>query len=313
VFFDQSGKKLEYKLNYRNGKIVKETFQVDGKLLLDRGEGGVGTLWAEFEKKEIQFQTPDTQLACIARRDSIQHPFFQALYEWGKSVNHYAFGSDLGKGNFGIMLKEAPAIDPKDPTHLLRIFRKGKETRGSQFTEAVKNAMSQIGYDIDEVDLKPPTSIVLAIEGQSAVPVGLCVKEKNINVDTDQHAMSQGMFRALAIIIHVVYAEMAAVPSCIIIDDIGEGLDFERSCALIKFLIQKATDSHVQLIMSTNDRFIMNQVPLKAWTVLQRDGMSLNVFNYKNSQKIFDEFAMTGLNNFDFFSMDFVNQSALIK
>jgi phosphoribosylformylglycinamidine cyclo-ligase len=49
------------------------------------------------------------------------------------------------------MLKEAPAIDPKDPTHLLRIFRKGKETRGKQFTEAVKNAMSQIGYDIDDV------------------------------------------------------------------------------------------------------------------------------------------------------------------
>lgn len=57
---------------------------------------------------------------------------------------------------------------------------------------------------------------------------------------------------------------------CIVIDDIGERLDYERSCALIELLMSKATTQQVQLIMTTNDRFVMNKVPLEAWTVLHR-------------------------------------------
>jgi energy-coupling factor transporter ATP-binding protein EcfA2 len=313
AFFNLNGKKLEYLLTYENAKIIKEIFDMDGKRLLERGIGGVGTLWAEREKKDIQFQTPETQLACIARRDSIQHPFFESLFEWGKSVYHYSFGSELGRNQLGIRQKEIPTIDPKDPNHVLRIFRRGQETLGAPFIEAIKNAMTQIGYEIEDVGLMTPVSIVVTFGGQAEPPVGLYVKEKDLNSITDQFDMSQGMFRTLSIIIQIIYAQMAAVPSCIIIDDIGEGLDFERSCALLDLLVKRTTESHVQLIMATNDRFIMNKVPLQAWTVLQRDASNVHVFNYKNSKSVFDEFAVTGLNNFDFFSMDFVKQGKLGK
>lgn len=40
------------------------------------------------------------------------------------------------------------------------------------------------------------------------------------------------MYRALAVIIHLNYLLLAKKTSCILIDDIGEGLDFERSTAL---------------------------------------------------------------------------------
>ena len=95
-------------------------------------------------------------------------------------------------------------------------------------------------------------------------------------------------------------------PSCFIIDDIGEGLDYERSCSLIELLIEKSEGNHFQLILSTNDRFVMNTVPLEMWTVLKRDGCVVRGFNVLNSKSKFDEFRFTGLSNFDLFSMDYL-------
>ena len=54
--------------------------------------------------------------------------------------------------------------------------------------------------------------------------------------------------------------------------------------------------------MSTNDRFVMNNVPLEYWSVIDRVEGECKIYNYKNSPKLFDEFALTGMNNFDFFS-----------
>ena len=93
------------------------------------------------------------------------------------------------------------------------------------------------------------------------------------------------------------------------IDDIGEGLDFERSCCLINVLREKAIKSAMQLILSTNDRFVMNQVPLEEWSVLQRDGSHVKVRNFENSRDIFEEFKFTGLSNFSFLEMDFINEA----
>ncbi|MES1225487.1 MAG: ATP-binding protein, partial [Bacteroidota bacterium] len=53
------------------------------------------------------------------------------------------------------------------------------------------------------------------------------------------------------------------------------------------------------------DRFVMNKVPLKYWSIIQRNLSGSKIFNYKNSKKVFDEFEFTGLNNFDFFSKNF--------
>jgi len=51
----------------------------------------------------------------------------------------------------------------------------------------------------------------------------------------------------------------------------------------------------------------MNKVPFKYWQLINRKGGECNVYNYKNSKEIFDEFKFTGLNNFDFLATDFIN------
>ena len=119
--------------------------------------------------------------------------------------------------------------------------------------------------------------------------------------------MSQGMFRALSLIIQTVYAELTSDSGCVIIDDIGEGLDHERSTKLIHVLMDRAKKSDVQLIMATNDRFVMNAVPLEAWSCLRRTPGGCEVPNYENSQALFDEFRLTGLNNFDFLATKFLS------
>jgi AAA15 family ATPase/GTPase len=120
--------------------------------------------------------------------------------------------------------------------------------------------------------------------------------------------MSQGLFRALSLILQITYNTLKKISTTILIDDIGEGLDFDRSSRLIKLLIEIAEkNDNIQFIMSTNDRYVMNNVPLEYWQLIQRKGGECRVFNYQNSKEKFDEFKYTGLNNFDFLATDYIN------
>jgi len=136
-------------------------------------------------------------------------------------------------------------------------------------------------------------------------PMGLSVKETDLRCRTSQFAMSDGMFRALALIVHAAYAELASVPGCMIVDDIGEGLDYERSTALIKLLMERASRSQIQLVMSTNDRFAMNAVPLDVWCGLRRTPDGVETVTKNSHPQVFQQFELTGLNNFDFFKTDY--------
>lgn len=308
VTFENEGKSLVYALQIADLKVVKEEFTVDGTELLKRGAGGIGKLWAKQLDNSIEFQVPEDQLAAVARLDSIQHPFFEPLHAWGKSLYHYLFGSPLGKDILGFINPDTKIdVDPRDTNQVIGIYRKGEKDFGDSFKEAIKTDMAEIGYLIDDVGTAPPTSIV--IQGSHPI-VGMYVRESGLGDITDQGDMSQGMFRALSIIIQLNYSGLSKKPSCILIDDIGEGLDFERSCSLIKLLVGKAQRSSVQLVMATNDRFVMNTVPLEAWTVLRRVGKNIRVYNHENSQKRFDEFKFTGMNNFDFFALNFLDDSS---
>jgi hypothetical protein len=147
---------------------------------------------------------------------------------------------------------------------------------------------------------------------RSKVPIlgslqGLYAQERDLKSKTWQTKMSQGMFRAFSLIIQTVYAELASDSGCVIIDDIGEGLDHDRSTKLIRVLMDRAEKSNVQLIMATNDRFVMNAVPLETWSCMRRTVGGCEVLNYENSKDLFDEFRLTGLNNFDFLATKFLS------
>ena len=87
-----------------------------------------------------------------------------------------------------------------------------------------------------------------------------------------------------------------------LVDDLGEGLDFSRSSKLASLVFKKVQNTDIQLIVTTNDRFLMNSVDLKCWNIFERRGKHVTSFNYKNSKKAFDEFLLLGMNSFDFFA-----------
>ena len=52
----------------------------------------------------------------------------------------------------------------------------------------------------------------------------------------------------------------------------------------------------------------MNKIPLEYWSVILRKKHTAIFYNYRNSQKTFDDFVYTGLNNFDFLETEFYSK-----
>lgn len=306
VLFDKDGEEIQYFLKYENKNVLREKLLIDGNELMNRGSDGMGQIYSEEFKQNMKFQAPVEEVAAFSKMDSIQHPFLNDLFNWGDNLIRFLFGTPLGKETLVSFVKgekEEP-FDPKDTNKVIGILKKGKDEYSGEYVSSIIRDMAFIGYEIEEIDIGSPLSIHV-IGTLPAPPMCIRVKERDLNGFTDQHGMSQGMFRALSLIIQLNYASFARLPSCVLIDDIGEGLDYERSTNLIKLIIKKAENTPTQLIMATNDRFVMNNVPLQYWTIIHRIGNRAICLNNRNSPKLFDDFEMTGLNNFDLFSSNY--------
>ena len=308
--FDKDGEIMKYTLGIQKSKIYREELIIGKRKFLERGKGGKGKIYYEKEAKEIAFQVPDNELASVARRDSVQHPFLEDLFQWGKNTLHYRFGTYLGKKTFAVFFNAKGDMDLnlKETEQVVGFLKKGLAKFGKKFENRILKEMELIGYKLNKIGVETLQDVRIK-ERPDTHPVGIFLQEDDLNHKTFQHVISEGMFRALSLIIQLNFAELESIPSCILIDDIGEGLDFERSSKLIKLLVDKTKRTSVQLIMATNDRFVMNNVPLEYWSVLQRQGNKCKVFNYANSKKVFEDFEFTGLNNFDFFSSNYFLQN----
>ena len=291
---------IRYTLVIDNTKIVRERLTRDGEELLRRSATGGGKIKAVRLKKTIDFKIPQDQLAVVAKRDKAQHPFLEPLRAWAESVIYLRCGTDLGKKNYGIAGKGSTVANVKEPsiTAPISTFLSGINKFGKRkFMFPIRRDMKAVGYALSDISVGPPISIRTSIGGT----VGLRVKERELQCETDQQSMSDGMFRTLATLIQVQYALLVNPSSWILIDDIGEGLDYERASSVISLLRQKALESGATLVMATNNRFVMNSVPLDEWQIIQRTGSTVRFFNQKNSPKAFSEFEYTGMSNFDFF------------
>ena len=310
AMFDKDGKQISYSLKYENNKVIEEKMIVGSEVKLDRGLHGIGKIWSDEVNKLMNFQAPETELACVNRRDSVQHPFFEDLYQWGRRLRYYYFGDRMGKDYLAQLKEESEEskLNLKDSNLVVTIFSKGERKYVKEFKESIICDMGKLGYEIDDITIGTPMGLIFSGPTLYTQPQGFILQESDLPGLTDQNDMSQGMFRAFSLIIQLNYSQLASIPSCILIDDIGEGLDYDRSTALIKLIIEKANKSSIHLIMSTNDRFVMNNVPLEYWAVMQRVSNKTKIYNYENAKKKFEDFKFTGMNNFDFFMSDFISE-----
>lgn len=309
LLFRNEADEIRYELEICEGIVRKEILAKGGDTLLERGAAGTGKIDARDSEEPMQFKIPETTPATIAKRDEYQHPFLEPLHEWASSLRYYPFGGPMGRDK--VALPEEPGTnlpDPSDFEFVVALFKSGTERFGGKFEMKVREDMGRIGYALDEVGIEEVTDVTSAI-ALVARPLCLFAKESDLKAKTPQMVMSQGMFRALSLIVQTVYAELSGVPACVVVDDIGEGLDFERSTKLIDLLMERARNNAFQLIMATNDRFVMNAVPLETWSCLRRTAGGSEVLNYDNSKELFDNFKLTGLGHFDFLTTEYFSET----
>ena len=266
-------------------------------------------------KKITQIKYPNVKYQITLKEDSTRYEYTITIEDFTitseiLSVNGIekinreknSIFSEKAKGNIPLDLSDNEFITfdnlllakGLDPDNIISLFSKGKQDFGAGFIQAIIADMNQIGYSISEVDLL-----------KNKKGIGISVQEEELPTPTLQVDMSQGMFRALSFIIQLNYSLMSKMSVCLLIDDLGEGLDFARSKSLIDILIHKINNSYLQIFITTNDRYIMNKIPLKYWTIIERLPKYSLFYNYVNSKDIFDDYKYTGLNNFDFLATDF--------
>lgn len=307
--FDNNGSHIHYHIKFGNGKITGEHLIIDGVEKLVRRENGSGFIWAEQLGQNLEFTVPDSSVVIFSKRDQLQHSFAEPIFEWAQSLRHYQFGNRLGKE---LLILNTPTsspsvIDETDSNQILGLLKKAlAEFPRETFVDTLIADINSIGYSISDFGIaRPPT--MMAPEAPETL-AGIFVQEDDLRGITDQLSMSQGMYRVIAILTHINYLILRGAQSAtLLIDDIGEGLDYQRSCLLIERLRSKCAQSGIQLIMSTNDKFVMNAVPLDEWSVLIRKGCVVRAKNIKNSKEEFDDFKFTGLSNFTFWESEYKN------
>jgi ABC-type multidrug transport system ATPase subunit len=305
LLFRNGENMMRYELEYNLETIKSERLYVGEELVLERSEGGNGIVKYEATPGAIflEFEIPHDQLACYAKRDRLQHPFIEIIHGWAISLRRFDFSGDLGKSRYALKSSfEAKEMDLSITTNSLVPVIHVAEEEHPGFRDMVLKDMQQIGYDLEDF------GIIHFSERFSQISqdrYAVYTSEKGLEKQVTQRDMSQGMFRAFSVLVQVNYYILSGQKGFVIIDDIGEGLDFTRAKQLVQVLISKAKDSGIQLIMSTNDSFIMNAVDIENWAVIMREGHKISLYNYANSREIFEEFKFTGLNNFDFYASEF--------
>lgn len=308
VLFEHEGDLYDLYIEIKDKIIVSERLTVDGKVRILRKPDGKGFLWFQELGQYVDVQAKPDDLLIASRQDELQHPYLLPLTTWASRVRLYPFSSDLGRRQLwlyrNLANKETASENVPnaviDPSNVVEQYVQGFDLYGDTFDQKILEDFRSIGYDCTEISAEPFEGIE-ELENTGRLPIQLTAKESALDTATRQIDMSTGMFRALSMIIHVNFMVFSNIKSTILIDDIGEGLDYERAASLVRLLIERCNESDIQIIMTSNDRFVMNAVDLEYWHLISRDKSRVTVQDKHNSEKEFDTFRYLGLSNFDFF------------
>ena len=265
--------------------VDNEQLQVDSKTVLNRNMS-LGSLEDITTKQSVVVSPPPNKLILHSNRDTKKYPYLEWLVMWADNSYGLRFGNIMPYSNFNLQYSNLLNQIEDTPSLFKSLNKKEQRT--------VIDLINTTGYNISEIIITGNESLVLNI------------KEVGIDNTIPQRMIAQGLYRNLSLIIKLVYLLSKNKPEMIIIDDLCEGLDYERAKKLGGLIFDKCLKENVQLVATSNDSFLMDVVDIKYWNILIRVGKVVNTLNYSKNKKLFDEFKFTGLSNFDFFSSDFI-------
>ncbi len=303
--FERDGTEIMYKLKVAIDKtIVEEKLSVSGSVKLTRTKQGT-KLFSEKSKQDEDIQPPADKLVMQSRADEFEYPYFVSLNNWASNTLRVGF-ADVNANNLVNLIKT-----PESADQLLGNI--GLQAAGPLLADLddadVKNVisnMNHIGYQLENVSMATNPELGLGLDIKM-----LNVKPEGQDLPIAQIELSTGLVRALSLLILVEYirSKKKGAENLVLIDDLDEGLDYDRANRLSKLVFEKLALPNVQLIAATNSRVLMNGVDIEKWNILSRAHGEVKAANYTNKKEAFDKFRLTGLSNFDLFSSDYLEKS----
>ena len=273
-----------YRFAWTDAKIHSENFMV----IYDNGERKV---WIDRTLDEAIFDgvvvnPPQDKLLINLKRDTVLYPEIESVISWAENVDAFSFNE----------------FDIDGDERLYSRFIKGGNNLYSMVKalspESIENVIStaaNLGYHLEKIEPVEFADIKKVMFTENGVGGPL--------FDFD---LSKGMFRTLYLLIYLEYVAQSGKPATLLIDDLCEGLDYDRSTKLGKYVFDYCSENDIQLIATSNDSFLMDVVDLNYWSILQREGSKVSAINHENHPELFEDFSFTGLSNFDLLSSDFI-------
>lgn len=284
-FVTKDNQLLTYKLATLKTKVVEEYLFLNNEPILERKKGdNFFRIRKNKEHEWTEYSPPLKKLAISSIRDILKYPYTEEILNWAENSYGFEFSYEA-KFDF-----KRDFLNLTTPT--ADLFN---ELNKKQRNNVIKE-LNQIGFKIAEIE-------IIKDKGDM---IYLLLDEKDVKIYINQFNLSQGMARALSLLIHIEYLISRKNPATIIVDDFGEGLDFIRAKELGRLIFDRCLKNKVQLIATSNDSFLMEVIDIEYWNILQRKGSVVSVLNKKNHSKLFENFKFTGLSNFDFFSSDYI-------
>lgn len=280
---------LKYKisikfLDYFSFEIIDEELLRNNTFLLNRKADGSCEIYSEISKSFETFTPPLDKLALLSRRDTKSFSYIEEIINWSKNSRKLNF-SEISQEFNGTY-----DFNPeKEPFPLLYSKLKSGEKQN------VINNFQKVGFLISEI-----------IYQFNANHHYLLLKEEGVKNDMEFDDLSQGMLRTLNLLIYVEYLISKNKTATLLIDDLGEGLDYVRAKELGKIIFKQCEENNIQLIATTNDNFLMNVVDIDYWNVLIREGKTVKGINITNHPEIFEDFRYEGTSNFNFFASSYL-------
>lgn len=289
-FINELNQELKFILELQEGKVTKEMLSIDGVEKLLRTESS-SKIYSEITSDWQDISPPNDRLILHVRRDKNEFPFLEDVVSWASGVKGFGFA------NTSPNLIEIPG-NPFNLTSLNAVPSALENLSISQLKKVLEQ-LEFVGYILESAS----TSL---IEGFPPNLKMVLLKEQGISYPLNQFEISQGMFRAFSLLVIIEFLKSSGNTGSILVDDFGEGLDFERSKKLAEIIFGNKSESKIQFIATSNDSFLMNAIPLMDLTISFRTTHKVKCLNYSNSKNKFEEWQQLGLNNFDLFSSNFL-------
>ena len=282
VFKLDDNEEMEFSYSITRNNTIESEFLKRGNEVIVERDGSVTRIKGET------VNPPSNKLCIQSQRDTTKYPEFEAIMQWAEQIIGFSF-SDLSSSNYYMV----PSMF-NDRKELSELFEHISDER----KEFIKEKMHDLDYGVGSIEqVKVSDSFTI-----------ITLMENGVSIPLLPNIMSNGMLRVFYIFSYLAYLSAEEGAKTLLIDDLGEGLDYSRSKKLSKIIFDYCEEHGIQLIATSNDNFLMNAVDLRHWIVLLRENENITAVCEKTHPELFLKFKRLGLNNFDLFSTDFISK-----